>query len=209
MGYDSTYGGSFKPSKAIPPDLVKRINDAELDVRVAGKGEDYEPGEVVPAATTMHGYSFVEDLVKVQRLLSKHGIRLSGEVERTGESSDDFDKVEVRAGKVYYRPGRIVYGAREEKGVECVTLYAVRVFRAARKPGEARRFLGWSGRLGLVDRKSSTYPPQRFCDKPVMDRPPCSALAYSSKKEAFDAAEELRKRNPAKEYDVVSWEDAI
>lgn len=208
MGYDSTFGGSFRPSKAIPSDLVKRINDADLDVRVSGEGEDYEPGEVVPAAPMMHGYSFVEDLVKVQRLLSQRGIRLSGEVERSGETSDDFDKVEVRAGRVYYRPGRIVYGAREEKGVECVTRYAVRVFRAARKPGGARRFLGWAGRLGRVDRKSDTHPPARFCDKPVMDKPPFITLAYP-KQVAFDMVKELANRNPTKEYDVVSWEDAI
>jgi hypothetical protein len=208
MGYYSTFGGSFSPSKAIPQELVKRINDADLDVRVSGEGEDYDPGEVIPASMTMHGYNFVTDLVKVQRLLSQHGIRLSGEGERSGESADDFDKTEVRAGRVYHRPGKIVYGAREEKGVECVTRYAVRVFRAARKPGEARRFLGWAGQLGLANRKSATHPPARCCGRPVMDKPPLLTLAYP-KKLAFDMVEELAKLNPKREYDVVSWEDAI
>ena len=78
MGYNSTFSGELHPNKPIPKELANRINDACLDVRVTGEHEtDYwEEGSVVPACTDMHGYNIVEDIVKVQRLLSKHGIRL-------------------------------------------------------------------------------------------------------------------------------------
>lgn len=212
MGYDSTFSGSLTPSRKIPKALADRINNAELDVRIATAGggyEDYEPGTVVPAASTMHGYDWVEDIVKVQRLLAKQGITLRGDIYRSGEN-DDFDKVEVRKGRIYYRPGWVTYGKREEKGAAEVTKHAIRVFHVRQVKGETRkRLLGWVGPCGLMSKSHPVYPPQKVLGKPVMDRPPVTALEHKTRAEAEKLAGELARSNPARRYDVVTWEDEV
>lgn len=213
MGYNSTFVGEFVPNKKIPEHLVDRINEACLDVRVSTKDEDLcDEGHVVPAGYEMHGYDFVEDLVKVQRLLSQHGITLSGEVERKGDSGDDFEKIEARRGRIYRRAGRVVYGKREERGLEAVTHYSVRVFRVTKTAkGEKCRFVGWASQVRFGKNTGSTVcPPQLTLGKPNMDKPPTMALAFS-KKDADVLAGQLSAKHPSgkTKYEVISWEDKL
>lgn len=213
MGYNSTFIGEYEPSRKIPEDVVARINGADLDVRVSTADEDLcEAGNVVPAASEMHGYDFVQDLVKVQRLLSQHDIALSGEVERRGDSGDDFEKIEARRGRIYRRAGRVVYGKREEHGTEAVTHYSVRVFRVAKTAkGERRRFVGWASQVRFGKNTGSTVcPPQLVLGEPNMDRPPTMALAFS-KEDADTLADHLSASHPSgrTQYEVVSWEDKL
>jgi len=213
MGYNSTFVGEFIPNKKIPEHLLSRINEACLDVRVSTKDEDLcDAGNVVPAAYDMHGYAFVEDLVKVQRFLLKHGITLFGEVERKGESGDDFEKIEARKGGIYRRAGRVTYGKREERGREVVTHYSVRVFRVTKTAkGEKCRFVGWASQVRFGKNTGSTVcPPQLILGKPNMNRPPTMALAFS-KKDADVLAGRLSASHPSgkTKYEVISWEDKL
>lgn len=211
MGYNSTFSGSLTPSKPIPEKLVARINNANLDVYVVVAWSDdaceHEPGDVVPWASEMHGYNWVEDIVKVQRLLAKHGIALRGDIYRSGESDDDFDKVEVRKGRVYYRPGRIVYGKREEKTADAVTFHAIRVFRVM--PKSRNGLIGWVAPKGLLEKTYPVYPVQLEAGKPVTDRPPTGAMRYKSYTEAWKVAEELGRKTSKRAYDVVTWEETL
>lgn len=213
MGYNSTFIGEYKPSKKIPEDVVARINEASLDVRVSTEDEDLcEAGNVAPWSYEMHGYDFARDLVKVQRLLLRHGITLSGEVERRGDSGDDFERIEARKGRIYQRAGRVVYGKREERGRESVTYYSVRVFRVTKTArGEKRRFVGWASQVRFGKNTGSTVcPPQLVLGKPDMDRPPVMALAFS-KKDADTLAGYLSASHPSGKtrYEVISWEDKL
>jgi len=214
MGYNSEFSGEFTPSKPIPDDLVERINGAGLDLRVAIEDDDsYEAGNVVPAAFEMHGYDFVKDLVKVQRLLWQHGIALSGEVDRKGECNDDFERIEARRGRIYSRRGKVVYGKREESGLEAVTYYSVRVFRVKKTAkGERRRFVGWASQVRFGRNSGSTIcPPQRVLGAgAVTDRPPVMSLGYS-KHDADVLAGKLSLAHPSgkTKYDVIAWEDKI
>lgn len=213
MGYNSTFIGEYEPSKKIPEDVVAKINEASLDVRVSTADEDLcEAGNVVPWSYEMHGYDFVKDLVKVQRLLLKHGITLSGEVERRGESGDDFEKIEARRGRIYRRGGKVVYGKKEERGLEAVTHYSVRVFRVTKTAkGEKCRFVGWASQTRFGKNTGSTVcPPQTVLGEPYMDRPPTMALAFP-KKDADVLAGQLSARHPSgkTKYEVISWEDKL
>lgn len=213
MGYDSTFSGELRPNRPIPKELAKRIDDACLDVRVTGEHEAdyYEPGTVVPACVVMRGYNIVEDIVKVQRLLSKHGIKLSGDIQRSGEEGGDFDLVEVRQGRVYYRPGRIVYGKREERGVESVMRYAVRVLETVKtSKGERRRIVGWASTVSLIRGDVEVFPDYDNGEACV-ERPKNNALSVKS----LDAAREIVRRlkgvgkNSKRKCEIVSWEDEI
>ena len=213
MGYNSTFRGELHPNKPIPADIAKRINDACLDVRVSGEYEaDYwEPGTVIPACVDMKGYNMAEDVVKVQRLLSRHGISLSGDIERTGEEGGDFDKIEVRRGKVYFRPGRIVYGKREERGVESVMLYAVRVYSAAKsKNGWRKEFAGWAAVVKPLRGDVEICPDCGEGD-PRTDRPRNRALAVKSLEDAREIVRRLRNGSEGRKLkcEIVSWEDEI
>ena len=115
MGYNSDFNGSYHPSKKIPLEVVERINGMDLDLKVALPTQSfYDEGDIVPWSSEMHGYNFAEDLVKIVNILKPLGIKLSGEVYRTGEESGDYELIEARGGRVYTRSGRVVYGKRKE-----------------------------------------------------------------------------------------------
>lgn len=137
MGYNSRFEGSLTPSKPIPDELVERINLMDLDVRVVVTASDDscgEPGDVAPWASEMHGYALPEDILRVQRLLTeqKTGITLSGSIYREGDSSGDFEKIEVVRGRVYSRVGEVVYGRRQKVSLD---RWAVKVLRKTKSGG--------------------------------------------------------------------------
>lgn len=121
MGYYSDYSGSYEPSRPIPAEVAKEINDMGLDLFVyPDDGRFYdcpgEPGEVCPVMCNMKGYNFDADLLKIVKILARHGIELTGEVERVGESSNDYEKIIARDGKVFTAVGEVVY--RDEAEVK-------------------------------------------------------------------------------------------
>jgi hypothetical protein len=214
MGYNSVFSGSLTPSKPIPKELATRINDADLAIHVVVAGSDaayeYKVGNIAPWSAEMHGYDWGRDIVKVQRLLAKHGITLRGDIERSGEEAGDFDKVEVRKGKIYYRRGRVMYGKREEMNADDVTMHAIRVFRIS--PKSKYRFVGWVAPKGLRNNMYPVCPALFKAGTPVIDRPPVEALRFKSRSEARAAAHKFGvevKTRKRMYYDVVSWEDAL
>lgn len=118
MGYYSDYTGSYHPSKPIPSEVVKEINDLDLDLSVKTNADDWNRdglvGDVCAWGYNMKGYYFKENLLKIVRLLAKHGINLSGEVERVGEEQGDYELIIARDGKVFAAMGEIKYGKEME-----------------------------------------------------------------------------------------------
>lgn len=119
MGYYSDFSGSYTPSKPISPEVAKEINDLNLDLFVyPDDGVFYdcpgERGDVSPISWNFKGYDFATDLLKIVRILAKHGITLTGEVERVGEESGDLQKITVKDGKVFSARGEVVYGEPTE-----------------------------------------------------------------------------------------------
>ena len=211
MGYDSTFSGCLTPSKPIPEDLVRRINESDLDVRVAEDDDVSDPGDVIPASNCMHGYSYVSDIVKVQRFLAKHGIKMSGEIERNGNDGTDFDKVEAKQGRLYYRVGEVVFGKPRALGLKAVTNYAVRVFKAVKAGKEhGWRFIGWADPSSLHG-PSVVAPPQLVKGTVVTTQPPWLSLSLTSRGEAKRLRDKLSERVDPKKmsYDIVSWEETI
>lgn len=207
MGYDSTFSGSLSPSKPIPQELVDRINDM-CDLRVLTSLNDEaadcggEVGDVVPDSCNMHGYDIVKDTFRVQRLLSTRGIRLSGEIYRSGEDDDDFEKIEVVNGRVYVRTGEVVYGKRVPVTAKDVTRYAIRIV------APSGRAVGWLGHRGLSDK---TYPKvdlKQVDGKPVTDSPPLAAMLLDRKDEACKIAAERNRRGKTV-YEVIELEDRL
>lgn len=207
MGYNSTFSGSLSPSKPIPQELVDRINGM-CDLRVLASLSDDaadcggEVGDVVPDSCNMHGYDIVKDTFRVQRLLSTRGIRLSGEIYRSGEDDDDFEKIEVVNGRVYVRTGEVVYGKRVPVTAKDVTRYAIRVV------APSGRAVGWLGPAGLCGR---TYPKvglKLVGGKPVTDSPPFEAMLLERKDEACKIAAERNKRGRTV-YEVIELEDRL
>ena len=99
MGYNSHWEGALTPSKKIPDNLVEIINRMGLDVCVVtGTYEDMDSdgdvGDVVPACREMEGSNLAEDICRVQKLLDEHKtkIKLSGEINRTGDSTGDIEQ---------------------------------------------------------------------------------------------------------------------
>lgn len=119
MGYYSDYNGSYTPDKPIPPEVAKEIDDLNLDLFVyPDDGHYYDcpgvAGDVCPRYCNFKGYYFNEGLLEITKLLAKHGITLSGEVERIGEDYGDYEKIIARDGKVFTAAGEIVYGEERE-----------------------------------------------------------------------------------------------
>lgn len=182
MGYNSLWEGSLTPSKPIPEDLVKRINEMDLDCRVVREGISEsgcggDAGDVVPSCRDMPGSNFAEDVCRVQKLLDPHKITLSGEIFRTGDDSCDFEQFKVVRGVVYRRPGEVVYGKRT-----LVTLdrWAVRVTtKFKRWPGKWKT-CGWVIRTGC--------PVTTAVEWSRSDTPPWTAARFESENEARIAA---------------------
>lgn len=205
MGYDSRFSGSLTPSKPIPEELIKRINDL-CDLMVLSKGDTEndcggEPGDVVPEGSNMHGYDIVEDTFKVQRLLKPYGIVLNGEIYRTGESDGDFEKIEVVDGKVYDSYGEIVYKNRRQVTVKDVTRYYI-VVKSGGSP------IGWLGCRGLLEKRYPLVKPERADGKPLYDKPPLGAFVTKRRKEAQEIVDGLNGR-VKRVYEVVSREDRL
>ena len=205
MGYDSTFSGSLSPNKPIPKELIDRINDM-CDLRVVTSYDDGdcdgEIGDVVPDRRNMHGYDIVKDTFRVQRLLSTSGIKLSGEIYRSGEDDDDFEKIEVVNGKVYVRTGEVVYGKREPVTAKDVTRYAIRVV------SPSGRAVGWLGHRGLGDKTYHKVDLKQVEGKPVTDSPPLAAMLLERKDEACRIAAERNKRGKTV-YEVIELEDRL
>lgn len=184
MGYNSRWEGSLTPSKKIPGELVEDINAMDLDVCVVkGNGEDMdsdgEVGDVVPTCREMKGANLAEDICRVQRLLTeeKTGITLSGTITRYGESTWDLEQIEVVKGKVYSRPGEVVYGKRMP-----VTLdrWAVRVTTQFKRwPGKWKT-CGWVIHTGCPVTTSVAWSRS--------DTPPGTAARFTSEFDASVAA---------------------
>ena len=162
MGYDSTFSGSMRPSKPIPPELAERIND-RCDLRVMEHGDedcDGDIGDIVPVMRIMHGYNLATDVFRVQRLLRPHGITLTGEIFRAGEAGGDFEKVEAVKGRIYVRGGEVVYGKRKLVSIRDVAYYAIRIMLKSETGKTA--MLGWlaPGPLPLTGKACETRPPE-------------------------------------------------
>lgn len=119
MGYYSDFSGSYTPSKPIPPEVAKEINDLSLDLFVyPDDGVSYdcpgERGDVSPIGWNFKGYDLDTDLLTIVRILAKHDIALTGEVERVGEGSGDYEKIIAKDGKVFTASGEVVYGEPTE-----------------------------------------------------------------------------------------------
>ena len=195
MGYNSTFSGSLHPNKPIPPEVVQRINRADLDVCVAGKDTDChgEPGDIVPVCYEMHGYNWCKDTYKVQQLLSCYGITLSGDIDRDGEERDDFERMEVRKGHIYMRTGVVTYGKREELTAACITRYGIRVTLSGDKVPQH-----WV-ECEVLDTK--------FRLVPGTVKPPVQAYRYSTKEQA--EREIARNREKGCKYQIVKLEESL
>ena len=210
MGYDSTFSGSMRPSKPIPPELVARIND-KCDLRVmmhVTDDCDGEIGDIVPDARTMHGYDLVKDVFRVQQLLKPHGITLTGEIFRAGESDGDFEKVEAVKGRIYVRSGEITYGKRRPVTAEDVTSYAVRVMKRRKKSQE---IVGWLAYKSLLDGSFGRVEPLSEAGKPILDNPLPLAYRFTDAAEATAAADKLNNGKTRKtlSYEVVKMEGKL
>ena len=185
MGYNSHWEGALTPSKKIPDNLVEIINRMCLDVCVVtGTYEDMDSdgdvGDVVPACREMEGSNLAEDICRVQKLLDEHKtkIKLSGEINRTGDSTGDIEQFKVVRGVVYRRQGEIVDGKRIP-----VTLdrWAVRVKRQFKShPGEWKT-CGWVVTGGCQVRTAVAWSQS--------DTPPWVTARFESEDEAIIAAQ--------------------
>lgn len=200
MGYSSHWEGALTPSNEIPGELVEIINGMALDVSVVkGNEEDMDSdgdvGDVVPVCREMPGSSLKGDICRVQRLLTKEktGITLSGEITRAGESTGDFEQIEVVRGNVYSRPGEVVYGRRIP-----VTLdrWAVRVETTFKRwPGKWKT-CGWVVHTGCPVTTAVAWSRS--------DTPPWTAARFTDKREARLAAN--RHKDKTHRCEVVKTE---
>lgn len=209
MGYESTFSGSFTPNKPIPQEIADIINKSDAALVVAGSGvytdTDYEPGDVCPASYSMRAYDFGEDLVKIQRLLNRHGIKLTGSVERKGEDGEDFELFEARNGRLRSCTGRIVYGRGVPLDEACITRYSILALVRPRRPGGGKAAkpvpVGWTSTADDM----SLVPLLSVDGVPVLDRPPMDAECLRDRKKANQEARRLRRKDKEHLYRVVPW----
>lgn len=137
MGYYSNFNGCYCPknkltdeqSDAIVDWFVKRfgdyniINSSQYEGRIESPTVNgvtkwyagdiyYDPDDetVYPVETEMKGYDFNEQLYEFVEFVKSIGIEYTGDVERDGEESDDFEKVSIENGQVISRASHIVWG---------------------------------------------------------------------------------------------------
>lgn len=211
MGYESTFSGSFTPDKPIPKAVADIINESDASLVVAGPGMptdvEYEYGDVCPSSYSMTGYDFGEDLVRVQRLLSRHGIKLTGSVERKGEDGEDFELFEARNGRIRTRIGRIVYGKGTPLDEGCVTRHSILLLARPRRPenGKAAKPVP----VGWVSAMYTLVPLLNIGGVELADRPPPGALSLRDRKKADHEVRRLRREDKEHLYRVVSWENSL
>lgn len=209
MGYESTFSGSFTPSKPIPQAVADIINESDAALVVAGPGDvEYESGDVCPALSAMTAYDFGEDIVRVQHLLSQHGIKLTGSVERRGEDGEDFELFEARNGRIRTRTGRIVYDKGTQLNEGYLTRYSI--LAVARPHGNKFKYakpvpVGWLRDTGAISPGSLL----RINGDETAYRPPRGALALRDRRRADKIVWRLRKQDKTHLYTVVSWEATL
>lgn len=182
MGYNRQWEGALTPSKPIPDDLADKINGMSLDVNVVRGNytdgdSDGAVGDVVPSFRIMTGSSVAEDILRVQRLLTPLKIKLSGEITWSGDSGDDFGKLEVVRGKVYVRRGEITYGKRTPVSLE---RWAVRVLTRFKRWPKVWKTCGW---VVTSDRGGETSVAWSQSDTPIY-----AAARFASEDDAWVAA---------------------
>lgn len=212
MGYESTFSGSFTPSKPIPQAVADVINESDAALVVAGPNMatdvEYEYGDVCPASYSMKAYDFGEDLVRVQRLLSRYGIKLTGSVERKGEDGEDFELFEARNGRLLSRTGRITYDKGTPLDEGCVTRYSILAVARPEKTGGRHAKPAPVGWISALDSRS-LVPLLNVGGVELADRPPQGAQWLRDAKQADREARRLRKEDKKHLYRVVSWEDSL
>lgn len=202
MGYNSSFTGSMTPSKPIPDWLAYRINSADISLRVNQGDLEYcegERGDVIPSSYEMHAYDFAKELFMVNKLLAKEGIKLNGEIERSGEEYGDFELFTARGGKVYSCRGEVVYRKKQEITVDQVTRYAVRLYKTESRDGKtSRKPFGWLGR-----REFAVDDGDRWFVSAAEDI--SSAPVFETRKDAVHAA----RNGTGLHYRIVGREDTI
>lgn len=212
MGYESTFSGSFTPNKPIPQVVADVINESDAALVVAGPGMptdvEYDFGDVCPASYSMKAYDFGEDLVRVQRLLSRYGIKLTGSVERKGEDGEDFELFEARSGRLRSRIGKITYDKGTPLDEGCVTRYGILAVARPRRAecGYAKPVpVGW---ISALDNRS-LVPLLKVGGVELTDRPPQGAQQLRDAKQADKEVRRLRREDKKHLYRVVSWENSL
>lgn len=212
MGYESTFSGSFTPNKPIPQAVADVINESDAALVVAGPNMttdvEYEYGDVCPASYSMKAYDFGEDLVRVQRLLSRYGIKLTGSVERKGEDGEDFELFEARNGRLRSRIGMITYDTGTPLDEGCITRYGIlAIAMPQRTDGRYSKPVpvGW---ISCADH-TSLVPLLNIGGVELDDRPPPSALSLRDAKQADREVRRLRREDKRHMYRVVSWENSL
>ncbi len=206
MGFDSEFSGALHPSRPLPEGIVALIERSDADLMVMREDDDADGdvGDVVPASRCMHGYDIPHDVLKLQRALDRHGITLSGSIERIGDGGGCYELTEARDGKVYVRLGEIRYGRARRVRQADIMRYAVEVHRDCGH-GE-RRLAGW-----LAPAPGTAG--QKFClrkkaeGEVVGGRPPYDAAYFTSKDDAELAAGQFRLDGHA--CAVVGWEETL
>ena len=178
MGYNPQWEGALHPSRPIPQETVALINSCNYDVCVASEESecnDGEVGDIVPACRNMPGRCLAEDILRVQKILEPHKIKLSGEILWTGDAHADYGKIEVRRGKVQIRYGVISYGRPKPVNLD---RWSVKVKRHT-KDGKWKT-CGWVVSAGFNAGTAVAW----CCD----DTPPMAAYQFDHEDEAYVAA---------------------